>query len=505
MVVEPTKLLIVDDEEVNLRLFRELLEEVGYGIETARNGEEALEKVEKDQQIKLVILDVMLPDIDGFEVCRRLRTEHKSRDIGVIIVTALDSPREKARGIESGADDYLAKPVYSPELTARVRNLMEVKESRNRLEKAYSGVHTILSYSEQLLGQFDPMWFDFAQAQRELIEEVFFKTAAGNHPQAIYVIHASGTSGQGKGLLYRRNGDKEYLEEERLEISHEDLQVLQEHNGSFQFYNNTKGEEEPSLSPLFFRSVPVQNYGFYSLGEISIVGVNFPGGAERMQGQVLKGVLLQLLLFRTIFLQTYEVRDAFIYTAGALARAAEAIDGETGNHIFRVGEYSRELARIMGMDARVLEEISYSAKMHDVGKMKISPDILRKPGPLTKNEFMEVENHTVYGVMILGDSPYLEMARTIALSHHEKWDGSGYPYGLKGSEIPLIAQIASVADIYDALRSLRSYKEAFSHDVSCRILLEGDGRVEPKHFKPEVLEAFRRGEEEFAKIFERLP
>ncbi len=142
--------------------------------------------------------------------------------------------------------------------------------------------------------------------------------------------------------------------------------------------------------------------------------------------------------------------------------------------------------------------------MHDVGKINISHTILLKPGPLSPEEFMEMENHTVYGVLILGDSPYLEMGRTIALSHHERWDGTGYPYQIKKEEIPPAACIVSIADVYDALRSSRPYKPPFDHDRACRIILEGDGRVEPHHFHPQVLETFRDLSETFARIFEEL-
>ena len=232
------------------------------------------------------------------------------------------------------------------------------------------------------------------------------------------------------------------------------------------------------------------------------IAINFPGQVGMLQGQLLKGATLQLMLYRTIYLQTRNIRKAFIYTAGALARAAEAIDGETGHHIERVGEYSYELARVLQLSSPEQDEIAYSAKMHDVGKMKISPDILLKPGPLTKEEFMEMENHTVYGVMILGDSPYLDMARDIALYHHERWNGTGYPYGLKGEEIPLPARIVAIVDVYDALRSKRPYKPGLSHEYTCGVIMDGDDRVKPEHFCPDILKVFKESADKFDRIFE---
>jgi HD-GYP domain-containing protein (c-di-GMP phosphodiesterase class II) len=133
--------------------------------------------------------------------------------------------------------------------------------------------------------------------------------------------------------------------------------------------------------------------------------------------------------------------------------------------------------------------------------MHIHPDILRKPGKLSREEWEIMKTHCEEGARILGDHPHLRMAAEIASTHHERWDGTGYPRGLKGEEIPVSGRICIVADIYDALRSARSYKPAFSHDQTAKIILEGDGRTEPGHFDPRALEAFRRRQRDFEEIY----
>ncbi|MBO6782637.1 MAG: HD-GYP domain-containing protein [Alphaproteobacteria bacterium] len=197
--------------------------------------------------------------------------------------------------------------------------------------------------------------------------------------------------------------------------------------------------------------------------------------------------------------------DAFRLTISMLARAAEIYDEGTGNHVYRVNEYSHLLARTLGQDEKYCHRLRYSAQLHDVGKMSVSPAILRKSGDLTPDERREMDNHTVYGHRILSKSPRLDMAAEIALNHHEKWDGSGYPNGIAGEDIPLSARIVQMADIYDALRSRRAYKPAFDHARTREIILTGDERVDTAgHFDPRLVEAFAASEAEFARIWDEM-
>jgi len=234
-----------------------------------------------------------------------------------------------------------------------------------------------------------------------------------------------------------------------------------------------------------------------------ITAFNYPGSATDYDASVLHGLAVVIGSLVTLSGEMRETEKAFIYTIEALARACEAAEEHTGTHILRVNRYAGALAANLGLPAHFVEAISYSAQMHDVGKIKIPVAILLKEGPLDAAEMELMKMHPVFGERILGDSPRLEVAREIAIAHHENWDGSGYPYGLKGEQIPLAGRIVKIADVYDALRSTRSYKGAYSHAETVRVFRDGDERVRPaEHFDPTLLATFFRIEHIFAGIYE---
>jgi len=183
-----------------------------------------------------------------------------------------------------------------------------------------------------------------------------------------------------------------------------------------------------------------------------------------------------------------------------LLLASEFRDDETGQHIFRVGSYSRLIAKNLGFGKRFVESIEEAGQIHDIGKIGIPDRILLKPGKLTLDEFEVVKTHTLIGASILerGTSYMMKMAYEIALSHHEKWDGSGYPFGTHKKDIPISARIVAVVDVFDALTSKRPYKEPFTWEKSVDIIVEEKG----KHFDPDVVDAFFEGINEERKIYD---
>ena len=172
-------------------------------------------------------------------------------------------------------------------------------------------------------------------------------------------------------------------------------------------------------------------------------------------------------------------------------------------HDIRVGRSSEIVARYLGFSRSDAKIIGHAAALHDVGKLGISNSIWQKPAPLTVEEWGAVKRHPEIGANWLNgcSSPVRRLARSIALTHHERWDGTGYPLGLSGHKIPVVGRITMLVDQYDALRSARSYKAAFTHLQACRIILEGDDRTRPVHFDPQLLDLFRRFHQDFNSVF----
>ncbi|MBI5604314.1 MAG: two-component system response regulator [Deltaproteobacteria bacterium] len=346
------KILVVDDEERNLRLMEAMLIPLGYEVLKAQNGEEALNRV-KENPPDVILLDIMMPRMDGYEVARRLKEKEETRLIPVVMVTALRDVEDRIKALDVGADDFLSKPVEKIELRARVQSLVKVKAYYDHM-KNY---------------------------QRDLEAEVARRT-------------------------------------------------------------------------------------------------------EQLQKAFLR------------------IKIASLDTIYRLSRAAEFKDEETGAHIQRMSQYAATVARTLGLNEKTVESILYAAPMHDVGKIGIPDRILLKPGKLNDEEWKIMKQHTTMGAHILGGSQagFIKLGEVIALSHHERWDGSGYPRGLSGKKIPLAGRITAIADVFDALTSKRPYKEIFSVEKSYEIIREGRGT----HFDPQVVEAFFLAQKEILDIKEKF-
>jgi len=184
-----------------------------------------------------------------------------------------------------------------------------------------------------------------------------------------------------------------------------------------------------------------------------------------------------------------------------LSKAAEYRDDDTGNHVFRVGMYSAEIGKQLGIEPHNIKKLFYAAPMHDVGKIGIPDNILLKPGKLTEEEWEIMKQHSLMGVKILegSSSEIINMAEIIARGHHEKWNGKGYPDGKKGNNIPIFCRIVAIADVFDALTTARPYKTPFSIEKSFAILKEERG----EHFDPDVVDAFFVVENKISEIKEK--
>lgn len=338
--------LIVDDTEANIDI---LVESLGddYDIRVAMDGQSALDQVAEELP-DIILLDVMMPGMNGYEVCQRLKDSHDTRSVPVIFLTAMTEAQDEKKGLDLGAVDYITKPFNPGLVKARVRNHLDLKRHRDHLE--------------------------------------------------------------------------EIVTERTMELA-----LLQE------------------------------------------------------------------------------------VTIESLAALAEYRDPETGGHIRRTKNYMRLLATHLMKSNRYLDVLNEgsidllfkSAPLHDIGKVGVPDVILLKPGKLTDEEFAEMKKHTIYGrdaimtaLKRLGENSFLRFAREIAETHQEKWDGSGYPHGLKGEEIPLSGRLMAVADVYDALISRRVYKMPFTHSKAVAIIREGRGT----HFDPVMVDAFLELQDEFRKV-----
>jgi len=357
---EPS-VLIVDDERVNIDLMVDLLKP-HYRTLVATSGEQALKRAGGEPRPDIVLLDVMMPGMDGYEVCRRLKADSTTQAIPVIFVTAMSEMGDEMKGFALGAVDYITKPISPPIVEARVRAHLENKHAR-----------------------------DFIEDRNRVLQVMV-------------------------------------LERTRELVATQDATIL------------------------------------------------------------------------------------------SMATLAETRDPETGHHLQRTQAYVRALAVRLSahvrfhdqLDDRVIDLLFKSAPLHDIGKVGVPDSILRKPGPLTPDEWVEMKRHVIYGYeaivateKVLATaglssvaSSFLRYAREIARSHHEKWNGSGYPDGLSSDEIPLSARLMALGDVYDALISKRCYKPGYSHAEAVSQILAGKG----VHFDPDIVDAFCDIELEFVQI-----
>jgi len=320
---KPT-ILVVDDVPDNIDVLNGLLN-TDFKVKAALNGERALKIAGGKGKPDMILLDIMMPDMDGYEVCRRLKADPETSTIPVIFVTAKDQTESEEKGLALGAVDYITKPINPAIVKARVRTHL---------------------------------------------------------------------------ALYDQNRE----------------------------------------------------------------------------------------LARQVRERTCEVEDTRLQIIQHLGRAAEYKDDQTGMHVIRMSHYAKLIARAYSDNEEWVELVFNAAPMHDVGKIGIPDNILRKPGKLDAEEWNKMQTHAEIGAQIIGDhtAPLLKLSRIIALSHHEKWDGSGYPYGIAGEDIALEGRIVAIADVFDALTSERPYKKAWTVEDAVQLIEENSG----SHFDPSLVPLF---------------
>lgn len=495
-------ILCVDDEPRNLNLLERTLGHSGYLVIRACDGREALDII-GERRVDLVLTDVLMPRVDGFETCRRIKADERYRHIPVVMITALGSKEDRIRGIEAGADEFLSKPFDHAEVQARVKMLLKTKQLDEMLDDAYSNIQNLTTYGNRIMGSFRPSGFDLMAQIDNLADQIIRKDAdVAGRPSTVLVCIAGG----GSFAWHRYFHVSGRLERTGIDLA-SPFGGRESGAGAPCYCNNPSSEPRfgTLVESFAAQGIVVENLACHQGEMASIFALNFGREVTRFDAAVLESLAMQTLFFMHMAVQIRETDDALAYTVHSLARAAEANDEDTGDHILRVGEYCAILARRLGFDERMVDTLRLQATLHDVGKLHIASEILKKPGALDAEEWNVMKRHPEIGAKIIGGHPKFGTARQIALSHHERWDGSGYPSGLSGERIPLAARVMNIADQYDALRNARVYKPALDHATTTRIITEGDGRTLPHHFDPRVLKAFKETARLFESVYERFP
>ncbi|MCJ7499026.1 response regulator [bacterium] len=501
-----TRILCVDDQRLNRAIVRDMLESTRFLVLEAENGVEAL-KILEDHVIDIILLDVNMPGIDGFEVCRRIKTNEQLRHIPIIMVTALSAIEDRIKGIEAGAEDYINKPFNEAEVLARIEMLLKVKVLNERLIDAYTTIKGLTNFGESIIQTFHPSDFDLLFSMDSIVSQLIRKNGGAAAKPTSLIL---GVEEDDKEChFYKYSYENGKTNRTPLDLPEQSCapSSIGTSTAAVNFYNRSELENSPFaglVSHLKESGTTVDNMVSFASKSLSLYALNYQSEVSTYEATVLESLVMQAQFLKSLSEQVAETEDAFNYTVYSLARAAEIQDEDTGDHIKRVGAYCSTLAEKLNMSDRFTRNIRVQATLHDIGKLHTSRSILQKPGKLDKEEWTEMKKHTLYGAQIIGEHKRFGMGKTIALTHHEKWDGTGYPNGLAREQIPVEGRIMALADTYDALRSVRVYKSSFDHDEACRIILEGDDRTLPDHFDPEVLSIFKKNAGEFGEIYTEI-
>lgn len=512
-------ILIVDDHPVGRTTLEALLAKEGYQLEMASSGPEALIKA-AELLPDLMLLDVMMPGMDGMEVCRRLRADPDLAELPIIMVTALDDDTSRLQGIEAGADDFISKPFDRVELRSRIRTITRLNRYRRiAIEREQRQQAEAQSYRQlqrlEILHDIDMKIaanLDSATVLDTLVSQIHsrLKLAAVDilllNAITGKMEYAAGCGFQSSAIKQRTvdrgQGPAGYAALKRSLVYIADISKTKAGSSDVSLVCCNGVPPQHDISHLVEAAHAVdimRSEHFASYYAVPLIARGEAKGVlEIFHYTPLKPDRDWLNFLETLAGQSAialdnadlfeDLQQSYDATLEGWVKALDLRDKETEGHSQRVTELTVQLARSMGLTGMELEHIRRGALLHDIGKLGISDSILLKPGPLTTEEWVIMRQHPQFAYEWLSPINYLRLALDIPYCHHEKWDGTGYPRGLSGKEIPLAARMFAVVDVWDALSSDRPYRQRWPEEQVYAYLQEQAG----KHFDPLVVEAFLR-------------
>jgi len=504
--------LIVDDSDDNRIVYRGCLPTSDYRIIESVNGQEALAAVAKDLP-DVIIMDVRMPKMDGIECTKRLKQDPATRNIPVIIVSACGAPGEIVTGLDAGADEYLTKPIRATELAVRVRSMARLSRERQDLQRSYQIREEQIRILTALVelcrgignaGTSDEILMHTIEAVGQVAlsrrVSVMFPDACRRSLTIAKCI------GLDPDVAARTRVTVDSGVAGRVFASQKAIIV----NTESEAQKYERGEESDYFASVPLLSAPL-GAGSEILGVLNVterIG-NRPFEERELEYIVLMSNIVGQALIGIRHRQARdEARDMIVI---ALAKLAEHRDSDTARHVDRVTQYSHILATALRthehfhdqIDEEFLQDLRRAVPLHDIGKVAIPDSILRKPGKLNVEEMAIMRRHADIGadtlrpvLLKVPDAAFLRLAEDVIRFHHEWYDGSGYPRGLAGDAIPLVARIVALADVYDALTTKRPYKKAISHDEAEKIIVRSAGT----QFDPMIVGAFATSKETFRRL-----
>lgn len=519
------RILVVDDDQLVNKTLTRYLEKVGHKVISAFNGAEAAEKLEHDGNFDLVLTDLKMPGVGGKELLSIM--SEKFNHIPRIVLTAVGSDEDILHALKTGAYDFLSKPIvdfnilnYSIKRAIEKKHLQEDRtKALMQLEKMYEVISMLNlgSDTEEIFERIEFSLKPIIPFNRISLFSVDDKsstiTLRMSHSETQMLIPVGHVFNLSKNELNYISNEREivlirnigeFVETRDLP---EDVRLFLDEGFCsavimpILIEKNVKGH-------LVFASDIIDAYHEDHIRFLRLI-------AAQLALSIQRGELITQLevhskhLEHLVKVRTHELLKTQKTTIFALSKLAEARDNETGAHLERIRNYCVLLSQLLKYSGEFdlitnefLRNMYDSSILHDIGKVGIPDMVLLKPGPLSFEEYEVMKTHTTVGFKALedasrelGENSFLDMAKDIALYHHERWDGQGYPMALKGEEIPLCGRIVTIADIYDALTSVRPYKEAFSHEEAIRIIQD-----ESYRFDPRIIKLFIENNEDFNRI-----